>query len=100
MKAKVSKSLQDTVRENSHINEVHFTGEGHHYFNVHEHKGDKYGRIDESAKLSADGRSTVKIHSPIIKTKIVETVNADEIRNMKVEEESIIVDSKGQNFKR
>lgn len=32
----ISQDLHDTLLNNEHIEQVHFTKEGHHYFNVHE----------------------------------------------------------------
>lgn len=92
--AKVSRSLQETVAENPHIDQVHFDGDGNHYFNVHEHDGADfvgtdgkkvksevkglYARIQINNVVDNNGRK-YDFRIPIVKTKIVESVDREDI---------------------
>lgn len=84
----VSKSLQDTVEQNDHIEEVHFTADGHHHFRVFDHGGKKYTRLTEIPEVTKGGISTNKLVLAPIKNKrnqddeqhvIVETISRDEV---------------------
>ena len=75
--AKVSEDLANTVAANTHINEVHFTATGHHYFNVHAHGKEKYGRVFRDTIIK-DGKKQV-VEAPDLNTKIVETLTREEI---------------------
>lgn len=97
MKNKISKSLQETVQEHEHIDQVHFDAKGNHYLNVHEFKyepkktDDKetrkkgeeanglYGRIHVKNVVNNDTGSSFQIKYPIVTTKIVESVDREDI---------------------
>lgn len=98
-KNSISKDLQNTVIANDHIDAVHFTAAGHHYFNVHEHKGDKYGQIAETTILDKNSKQ-IKVKTPMLSTKIVESVLREEVCNCEAVEESPIVDSNGVKVKK
>lgn len=62
----ISKALHDTLQEMEHIEEVHFTEKGDHYFNVHELReknkptGKFYGRLDyKQVKNGTNGDKTL-----------------------------------------
>ncbi len=74
---KLAKEVIETVEQNEHIKEVHIAVNGHHYFNVHEHNGDKYARVFVQ-KIQKDGRKS-EIVTPDLKTKIVKTYKREEL---------------------
>lgn len=88
----VSRELQDTLELNQGINEVHFDLDGNHHFNVHTFKAEKgesdslngmYARIHIQNLVNKDAQKfTVK--TPIIKTKIIETLTRKEVLNAKI----------------
>ena len=79
----ITADLQNTVRENEHITEVYFTASGKHYFNVHQHGGEKYGRMATEAAQDVNGMGT-SIAAPLEKERITETLTRDEVLNAKV----------------
>jgi len=92
MAFKVTQSLQDTVEQNDHIEEVHFTADGKHHFRVFDHGGKKYTRLQEIPEKLKSGVLTSKLVLAPIKNRrnedhedhlIVETVSRDEILKAK-----------------
>lgn len=89
LKFPVSQSLQDTVKENEHITEVHFDKNGNHYLHAHEHitkdsKGKetshgKFARIHKVPIINQDTNLRSEIATPDEKTRIVETVDREDI---------------------
>ena len=83
----ISEELQQVVDDNLHIDEVHFTEDGHHHFRVFEHKGAKYTRLHEIPEVTEkSGISTGKhVLAPItdkkgnVLHKIVATVGRQEV---------------------
>lgn len=84
---KISKELQETVKAHPHIKEVHFTDNGHHFFNVHKIDSDKYGRTSvETVKVSTkDGLEVKTRNVPVEETKIVKSLSREEVLKAKVE---------------
>ncbi|MFL5807936.1 MAG: hypothetical protein ACJ749_00365 [Flavisolibacter sp.] len=95
---KISKELQDTVKMFPHIEDVHFTASGEHFFNVHEHQSvddkgkkgvaKKYGRLNlEAVHVSNDGdRKIYKNKSvPAPETEIVKSLSREEVLKAKVD---------------
>jgi hypothetical protein len=103
VKNKVSKALQETVAEHTHIEQVHFDALGNHYFTAHEFKhtpvktGDKdkddavnkkgaalsgnlFARIHIRHVVDKEGKATA-ISTPIESTRIVESVSREDIEN-------------------
>ena len=82
---KISEELKQTLEANSEITEVHFTGDGKHYFNVHKGAGGKrYGRIIKIKKNVQDPRDPkaakeVTEEYPDVATAISETLTRSEI---------------------
>ena len=87
-KSQVSQELQDTVRNNEHITEVHFTKNGSHFFNVHKYDGGNplypkdtckglYGRIIVDKVLR--DKKQIEISTPVISTKVMETCSREDI---------------------
>lgn len=75
----ITPDLRATVESHPNIKEVHFTQVGHHYFNVHEYKGKKYGRIDTVNILNEKTNKPVPVQSPMLNTLIVKTLTRKEI---------------------
>lgn len=81
---KISKSLQETVDANKHIDQVHFDALGRHWLNVHEYKkigpdkGKLFGHIARKHVADKNGTVTV-IETPTQDTKIVESIDRDKI---------------------
>lgn len=75
----ITEALRTTVIDKPTIKEVHFTQHGHHYFNVHEFKGKKYGRIETMKILNDKTNKPVEVKSPILNTLIVKTITRKEI---------------------
>lgn len=79
---KYTTELKDTLKENDHITDVHFTSGGHHYFNVHEHTdGKKYGQIHRATIINNKTGKKEEQVAPNIKTLITETVKKEDILN-------------------
>lgn len=92
MKYPIKKSLQDTVELNPHIEEVHFTADGHHHFRAFKHDKDMYTRLREVNEVTKGGIVTNKmVLAPILNHRnekhpahlIVETVSRAEILKAK-----------------
>lgn len=101
VKARISKALQETVREHGHIEKVYFDAMGNHYFNAHLHtptlKEEKetkglYARIHRRDMLDENGRK-VQISTPIFTSKIVETCDREDVLDAQAESDFIL--SKG-----
>lgn len=84
----ISRSLQETVTEHYGINEVHFSKNGHHYFNVHKYEGKTslekkddglYGRIRRQWVQDSKTGVEFEIITPIPETKIVETLTREQV---------------------
>lgn len=91
---KISKSLQETVAENPHIDLIHFDANGNHHFNVHDHienvKGKnenngKYARIHVTSFVDNKLGVLKKVSTPIMNTKIVETLTREDVLNAEAE---------------
>ena len=89
------KELQNTLNLCHHIQEVHFTANGDHYFHAHEftQKGEKkptlYGRLKSEPVLKKvqGTREIYKIepvHTP--EAEIIETVSREEILAMEIKD--------------
>lgn len=94
MAQKISADLQKTVAANPHIEEVHFTANGEHFFNVHEHKekgaktSKKYGRMALDVVPShMDGTRQIykQASVPMPEYEIVETLSREDVLNAKVD---------------
>lgn len=82
--------LKDTLTQCPHIEEVHFTAKGDHYFGAHKlddkeskHNGKLYGRLKvEQVKYKVVGEKVFfknkSIHTP--ETEIVQSLSADEVQ--------------------
>lgn len=94
----ITKELQETVATNEHIKEVHFTQDGHHHFNVHEHEKKKYVQVFRDKVI--DNKTGKKIDRvvPNLKTAIVETISRDQVLDAKVVEPA--VEEEGKNKKK
>src|ERR1035437_2473219 len=55
MEAIITESLQSTVRENTHIDNVYFDASGRHYFNVHELRSSKEDNDKKNWELYGSG---------------------------------------------
>lgn len=92
---KVSKSLQETVAANPHIDLVHFDTQGNHHFQVHEHKAEGkgadgsndglYARIQVTNLIDNKKNISKVVKTPIVSLKIVETLDRDQILNAEPE---------------
>jgi hypothetical protein len=90
-KRRISKSLQNTVGENPHIDYVHFDTEGNHHFNVHESEnGELYARIEVKTKKDQNARE-FKITTPILKSKIVESLSREQLLGMPAESDLTLI---------
>jgi membrane protein involved in colicin uptake len=95
MARKISKELQDTVKANPHIQDVHFTAKGEHFFDFHElkEKGSgkvvgKYARLGLEAvhvRNEGDRKIYKNQNVPLEDYKIVETLSREEILKAKPE---------------
>jgi hypothetical protein len=72
-----SADLKNTVVNNPHLKEVHFAENGDHYFGVHSHEGDKYGRLTIEKTMKGSALHEVKV--PVLLSKIAITVIRAEI---------------------
>lgn len=88
MKSTVTKELQETLEQNPHIEDVHFTADGHHHFRAFQHGKDMYTRLAEVPEKSKTGIYTGKhVLAPIKNIrnedheahKIVESVSREEV---------------------
>lgn len=110
----ISQDLHDTVEANEHIEQVHFTKNGDHYFHVHEYEervrtkdgsgysNKKTGRffgwlktevVEETINLKGgaiDKKSRLRM-MPNPKTEIVETLTRDQVLALPVYEEEMEV---------
>lgn len=77
--AKRKQELCETLETHPNIEEVHFTKEGEHYFNVYEHSGKKFGHIIVNKVRDTKKNVTVTTKVPNLKTIISETSSRDEI---------------------
>lgn len=88
-------NLKETLKGAPGLEKVYFSADGEHYFNVHEHKGEKYGRIEKKGKMNDKGKRVVVL-IPVESTKIVDTKDASDVlsgkkipvKKQKVEEET------------
>lgn len=96
IKSKISEELKATIAAHPHIQDVHFTATGEHFFNTHEHKekGAKaaktYGRLKlEAVHVGNEGdRKIYKNQNvPVPETEIVETVSREDILKAKTDAE-------------
>lgn len=92
--AQVTKVLKDTVEQNPHIQEIHFSEDGHYHFRVFEATDKKnknlYSRLQEIPEVSGGGIATGKFILAPIKDRlnptkddarflITETLTRDEV---------------------
>lgn len=96
----ISQDLRDTVEANPHIQEVHFTKKGEHFFNAHEFadkkgggkgKGKIYGRLGVEAvhvRNEGDRKIFKNDFVALPEFEIVETLSRDEILAAKVKGEA------------
>lgn len=72
--AQVTKVLQDTVEQNPHIEEIHFSADQHYHFRVFECDDKKnknlYNRLQEIPEVSSGGIATGKFILAPIKDKL------------------------------
>lgn len=84
----ISEALKETVKRNPHIQNVYFTGNGNHYFHVHElkEKGKKskgqFGwlKLNQEKVGEENGRpvfKNVSVENP--ETKITETLTREQV---------------------
>lgn len=90
---KVSKSLQETVAANPHIDFIHFDAEGNHHFNIHKFEGagkdsennGHYARIHNTKLIDSKTNVQKEVRTPILNSKIVESVSREAILNAEAE---------------
>jgi hypothetical protein len=62
----ITESLHSTVEHNPHIEEIHFTADGHHHFRVFKSGDMRYSRLKEVAETTKGGIATGKfVEAPI-----------------------------------
>ena len=95
MSPKISSELQKTVSANPHIEEVHFTAKGEHFFNVHEHKekgaktAKKYGRMAlDIIPSHMDGTRQIykQASVPMPEYEITETLSREDVLKAKADD--------------
>lgn len=83
----ITAQLKETLEQMPHLKEIHFDAKGNHYFNVHEHEGEKYARIRPKSS-KGEGKDRVNFPAvPFEETKIVETKTREEILGIAPAEE-------------
>lgn len=98
--SRISKALQDTVKEHEHIDKVYFDAVGNHYFNAHVHKatlkGDDssgtYARIHIQNMVDENGKKRV-LTNPIASSKIVEIVDREDILKANAQSDLLLSDA-------
>src|SRR5690242_2603330 len=108
MARKVSEDLQRTVKANPHIQEVHFTKSGQHFFNAHDYKEKgqvkgKYGRLGvEAVHVRNEGDRKIYKNEfvPLEEYKIVETLTREEVLAADILNPSATVEAKSNELKK
>jgi hypothetical protein len=93
-KAAGLQDLQESLVTMEHVEKVHFSKNGNHYFNVHElfedgkKTGRFFGHLDTKVILDPKSKDKKYIHVGVANnTEIVETLSADEVLNFKLKVE-------------
>jgi hypothetical protein len=96
MEPKISFELYETLEQNEHIEEVHFTADNQHYFNKHQLEGKAYGFLrTEQVKSHTVGEKQFykMVQVPNPKTEIVVTLTREEVLAMEPVDEKLVFPS-------